>query len=258
MSAPIYPIPLLNDIHQWFPDILYNPGRFRNVQDLLEYIQQVASINPFTRGLQQYYARQQDIPRTSATSASIPVSGSIATSATSASVPVSASIPSERIQYTATTTVNGRPVTARIQTIPITQAFATLEMDEDSLQDENVVVNMINRMLSQPSLQQFLQESVPVVPTQEQIDNASSLQVLTQTEEDNCAICQDSMEEGQQLRILSHCHHRFHKICVDSWFRSNVHCPTCRHDIRMTEVSVPPPVPPHHRRTNIHDPPEVD
>jgi hypothetical protein len=32
------------------------------------------------------------------------------------------------------------------------------------------------------------------------------------------------------------CHHTFHKSCIDTWFQENVHCPVCRHDIRLTEL----------------------
>lgn len=242
-----YPIALLNELHQWFPDILYNTGRFRNVQDLLEYIQHVASINPYTRGLQEYYARQEDIPRPASRvpprSSSVPSVSAPAPAPATATAPVSAPIHhmepiDAAFEYTTVTSVNGRPVTARVRTVPITQAFATFDM-EDGMADDNAVVNMINRMLSQPTMQQFLQENVPVVPTPEQIENASSLRVSTQREEDNCAICQDSMEEGQAIRTLTSCNHLFHKICIDSWFRSNVHCPTCRHDIREVRASTP-------------------
>jgi len=50
----IYNIPLLNDIHNHFPDILYNPRRFRHVQDLLDYIRQVAQVSPYERGRYRY------------------------------------------------------------------------------------------------------------------------------------------------------------------------------------------------------------
>ena len=53
----IYTIPLLNDIHNHFPDILYNPRRFRNIHDLLDYIRQVAQISPYERGRYRYRTR---------------------------------------------------------------------------------------------------------------------------------------------------------------------------------------------------------
>ena len=38
-QRPYYGIQLLDDIHTYFPDILYNSNRFVNVQSLLQYIQ---------------------------------------------------------------------------------------------------------------------------------------------------------------------------------------------------------------------------
>ena len=35
---PYYGIGLLDDMHNYFPDLLYNPLRFNNVQDVLNYI----------------------------------------------------------------------------------------------------------------------------------------------------------------------------------------------------------------------------
>lgn len=37
-----YNIQILNDIHNYFPDFLYNSGRFRNIADVFSYIQEVA------------------------------------------------------------------------------------------------------------------------------------------------------------------------------------------------------------------------
>ncbi|NBP58622.1 hypothetical protein EBU71_19205, partial [bacterium] len=40
-----YSIQLLNDLHNHFPDLLYHSSRFQNVQDVLEYICQIAEEN---------------------------------------------------------------------------------------------------------------------------------------------------------------------------------------------------------------------
>ena len=73
---------------------------------------------------------------------------------------------------------------------------------------------------------------VVVRPSAQQIMNGSEVTIVTQTYEQNCAICQDSIDEGQYARILDHCMHPFHRDCIDTWFQSHVTCPTCRHDIR--------------------------
>uniref|UniRef100_A0A6C0D9I0 RING-type domain-containing protein n=1 Tax=viral metagenome TaxID=1070528 RepID=A0A6C0D9I0_9ZZZZ len=75
-------------------------------------------------------------------------------------------------------------------------------------------------------------EPVVVRPTQEQINNGSSI-VESLNNSDNCAICQDSLiQDGRQVRRIHACHHMFHDNCVNTWFNNNVRCPTCRHDIR--------------------------
>ena len=49
---------------------------------------------------------------------------------------------------------------------------------------------------------------------------------------DNCSICQDPMEAGQETRTILACSHCFHRDCIDRWFQEHVQCPTCRHDVR--------------------------
>jgi hypothetical protein len=49
---------------------------------------------------------------------------------------------------------------------------------------------------------------------------------------DNCSICQDPMEAGQETRTILACSHCFHRECIDRWFQEHVQCPTCRHDVR--------------------------
>ena len=47
--------------------------------------------------------------------------------------------------------------------------------------------------------------------------------------EATCAICIDDFSEGDKLRRLPRCGHRFHVCCIDSWLLQNhVTCPVCR------------------------------
>ncbi|XP_059283287.1 RING-H2 finger protein ATL8-like [Lycium ferocissimum] len=43
-----------------------------------------------------------------------------------------------------------------------------------------------------------------------------------------CAICLLEYVEGDEIRVLPNCGHRFHLQCVDTWLVSNSSCPTCR------------------------------
>lgn len=82
------------------------------------------------------------------------------------------------------------------------------------------------------NMQAFLNDRVHVFPSPEQIEAGTILTTALQTQDDNCTICQDPIEQNQSMRIIRHCTHRFHQDCIDTWFQQHVSCPTCRHDIR--------------------------
>lgn len=70
-----------------------------------------------------------------------------------------------------------------------------------------------------------------ITPTQAQINAATSIVNLTNTNE-LCAICQDSLTlEGTRVRKINHCNHMFHDSCISTWFNTHFNCPTCRHNI---------------------------
>ncbi|KAK7341730.1 hypothetical protein VNO80_24667 [Phaseolus coccineus] len=56
-----------------------------------------------------------------------------------------------------------------------------------------------------------------------------------------CAICLGEFEEGEWLKHLPHCSHRFHVSCIDTWFQSHSNCPLCRasvhHDVLHCSVA---------------------
>jgi hypothetical protein len=74
-------------------------------------------------------------------------------------------------------------------------------------------------------------EPVSVRPTAEQIQSATAIEIVD-SEEEMCAICQDTLETGREALNLIACDHRFHSGCISTWFMSHVVCPVCRHDIR--------------------------
>jgi len=210
MSRP-YSISLLNELHEHFPDLLYRPSRFRNVSDLLQYMISVAQRNPHTIAQEEY---DRIHPRVPDTTISMSIGGSVP------------SVPDTEFNR-------------MIYGLEQPAAFVMRPRPAPSVRrSTDPIMSFIGDLLGGSSsglaggLQSFLDQPVVVRPTPEQIDSHTVLSRSYQQQDDNCAICQDPIEMGQMMRIISHCTHRFHQECVDTWFQSHVTCPTCRHDIR--------------------------
>lgn len=203
MSHSIYPIQLLNDIHNYFPDILYNPGRFRNVQDLLDYIRTGADVNPYTRGMNLYNStlRSNTIHNNNV------------------------NIPRNVTNVPLNTTWNPTIITATFDDI------STANNQNNIL---NSLFSTLIRETAPDNLQSFLDQRVAVYPTNQEIMNATTLYILNRRNDETCAICQEILDINQEIRRVNYCNHQFHRNCIDVWFQTNVHCPNCRHDIRQT------------------------
>jgi hypothetical protein len=213
----LYSIPLLRDLHDHFPDLLYRPERFRSVSDVLQYVIRVANQSPYRRGRQQFMSSFEEIPVRSPSFMPFPAptmpSAPAAPAAPVAPAPPSAGSTSSVLSH----------------------------MVFDIFSDTNVPSSM------DPQLIQFLGSLGSVFQNMEAPIGASSassgavglttdiitrsthLETALQTQEDQCAICQDHMTEGQSLRTILHCHHVFHQTCIDVWFQTHATCPTCRH-----------------------------
>jgi GTP cyclohydrolase I len=71
-----------------------------------------------------------------------------------------------------------------------------------------------------------------ISPTEEEIARGSTIETVNGVFDNICSICHENYVIGNEIRILSSCHHVYHKLCIDEWFKRNVICPICRHDIR--------------------------
>lgn len=206
----IYNIHLLNEIHNYFPDILYNRQRFQNVQDLLSYIQDVSEISPYDRGLQQYRLEQSRNLRQSRP-ATYRHEGRVNNISSTSMPPIpNTSMP----PIPSTTQENDRLINNVLGGISVVLGSRNLEQ------------------IIEEQLQSFIDHPVIVCPTAHEIQAASTTFASVERQDDICAICRDEIIIEQQVRRLTFCNHYFHKVCIDSWFLRNVHCPTCRHDIR--------------------------
>ena len=274
----VYPIPLLNDIHNWYPDILYNPGRFHTVQDLLDYIRSGADVNPYTRGLTLYnswrhagtsraptavsgttgahnvvnpYTSTTSIPVVTIPSSNITMPTSTRTTTTTTPSPITTSTVTSTPAVAAGGAGTRLPPSTSVVSIfeymmdngtdltPTTNIRASIPLTFSDTTSNRLGTSILSALLGLSSgsggLESFLNQTVTVRPSQEQIDRNTTLSTSDCVQDDNCAICQDSIDSGQEMRRINHCSHLFHKECIDTWLATNVHCPTCRHDIRESD-----------------------
>ena len=106
----------------------------------------------------------------------------------------------------------------------------------------DVITNNSSNMLNHESnphvtdfLTTFLNTSVPIRPTSQQINSASRLVRFGDIQTPNsttCAISLEPFSPEDNVRQLNHCGHIFFPGQFNQWFQNNVRCPVCRHDIR--------------------------
>jgi len=81
----------------------------------------------------------------------------------------------------------------------------------------------------------FLNSTVPVRPTMEQIDRAThSVRYgdIPNPVSLSCPISLETFNDNDIVRQIRHCEHVFSESQITQWFNTNVRCPVCRYDIR--------------------------
>lgn len=236
----LYGIGLLDDLHNFFPAILYEPARFQSVAQLLQYIRQQARnrFDLFSFG-ERAYEDTQVRSRQRTTTASVSLSFEApATHQSTLPIPVQ----EDDVDEGAGTGAGVGAGSIDSQNMDRLLMVALMDILANGSQRNSVSVRSLQNPLS-PSLSSLLNsrdsslftfdnllQPVVVRPTQTQI--AAGSQLLQLTEPDHCSVCQDSISTTQSARRLTVCQHVFHQGCIDTWYNRNVHCPICRHDIR--------------------------
>jgi hypothetical protein len=213
MSNPnyqyVYNVNLLDDLHNYFPDILYNQDRFQNMRDVLRYIREQTNnrFNLFQYGQSLYNDRDSVIeqqllqPRMT-----MPRQTPIVTT------PIFTPVRQEE----------------NISTTNLLLGLLGASMDSTPL----LGTRLINRL--NPNANPFVASNFlnPVIvrPTTEQIENNS--EIVTDISGQLCTVCQDTISADDSCRRLRTCTHVFHRTCIDQWFLRSVSCPTCRRDVR--------------------------
>lgn len=213
MANP-YRIQLLNDLHNHFPELLYNYERFESTLDVLQYVANIARdssnhVNPYPYYHDQYQSNVVHQPQYDEiyNDNVLPLRHRL-----------------ERRRYNPIQ----RPALRRSPERPaISFRYVSLG---DEFDIRNIFSSLLGDQVSQ-QLNDFL-EDVPVIPSEEQIRTNTTLKTLDEDISDNCAVCQDQLKKEQEARTINHCSHMFHRECIDRWFETNVQCPCCRYDIR--------------------------
>lgn len=229
----LYGVQLLDDLHNYFPALLYDTARFQSVRDVLGYITQNARnrFDLFSFGQRNYH--QSGLAPAPAPARS--VSPPMPTLRTRRNGPTAADISGQTNFATAATTYADAARRGPIQfsRVPVTESFEMLSEDIElpSLNLMNLV-NLLNGFPTVPEVRRTTtaMQDVIVSASEAQIEAASTR--AFPEEAAPCSICQDDIQLNEMARKLNHCGHTFHIRCIDTWFSRNVHCPICRHDIR--------------------------
>jgi hypothetical protein len=243
-----YDVPLLDDIHNYFPALLYEPDLFDSVGDVLAYVRSQVQhrFDLFSAGQRTYVPLRRRILTTGAEQGPSSVSALAHTG-----VPALAHAGVSALAHLAPTTIIHRTPLQRqdgYRAVLSPSAAASLlgELERAIAPPPQITRTMISDLmafLSNPPLTADQQRHVgpfvppaftdPVVvrPTPAEIDAGTTIIEVT-GDGHVCAVCQDDIPAGTAARELDVCEHRFHTGCIDTWFERNVHCPVCRHDIR--------------------------
>jgi hypothetical protein len=91
-------------------------------------------------------------------------------------------------------------------------------------------------------LSSFFFTNVIIAPTQDEINNSTSLVRYDSIENplnESCPISLEPFHNEDQVTQINHCGHLFKTNELISWFSTNVRCPVCRYDIRNYNTTEP-------------------
>jgi hypothetical protein len=211
MSGPdyqvVYGVGVLDDVHNYFPSLLYDQGRFQTVSQVLSYVrsQMNTRFNLFAYGASLHRAN-------SPAPAPVPVAEPVITR------------PSARTRDANSLNIllGLLGLGTDIRLVP------DLGLGPQGLRTPADIWASFNTPV-------VVAPSAEIISANTEIIDASNVVVDTSgtsLTQNICTVCQDAMRSPEICRRLRPCQHSFHKACIDEWFRRSVFCPSCRHDIR--------------------------
>ena len=253
-----YTIPILNDLHELYPDILYHPSRFQSGEDVINYIVERGVHLPYEQEYAQYqtalrqreeheqleqrlHRLEQQVPQV-APEPVVPVAH------------VQAPVQEDPRQNIRNARLSGAPIPRELLNAPIQLTQQQLRSIEDmerevygavvwrphhdphyvapSIPESQSSITRLLTSLIEDGIMSGQRSSNPLRPTADQLRRSTTIRTLTDNAEDLCHICHDGMLTGQSVRTIRHCNHMFHQLCIDTWFSMRPTCPACRHDVR--------------------------
>ena len=258
----IYGVGLLDDLHNYFPALLYEHSRFSNLTSVFHYVrtQMNARFNLYSYGAQMY--RDEGAASTAPPFVFVPPTPRMA--------PMQPQGPPTPIQTTVRQRFEDPPTPPAATTQA--QAQEDLMTVVNSLNSSRILLDLLGlgtglgagpqislhdpfpplrRQTATPAADVWGplrgnpfgdQFRAPVVVRPSQTVLARNTELLagnTLPSNTVCAVCQEAIGEADSARRLIPCTHVYHRSCIDQWFARSVFCPTCRHDIREAPVAAP-------------------
>ncbi len=254
-----YGYPFLDELHNFFPDFLYNNGRFNSVRDVFSYMntQMNQHFNLFASA---QHRRRAPAAASRRAAAAVPyfddmnyidnrnnINNINNINHQNLYTPVGAAAP-QRVGAGVNVQAAAAPAPRQAPATIFSTEYVIREPLSDaadiaglaglaSLLIPNIQPrNLIDQLMQIPGFS----DPVAVRPSAAQINAATTEGTGANSQGEVCAICQDDIIAGCMTRRINHCDHTFHRGCIDTWFAQNVHCPVCRHDIRQPAAAAAP------------------
>lgn len=225
----VYGVGLLDDLHNYFPALLYDHSRFHNLTTVFHYIR--AQMN------NRFNLYRYGATLAGAGSSPLPMHTPMTT-------PIHVPQPPPVPAPTNIREVDPLSSVASAQMLlSVLQLASGLGPELDDIAGVGGVVGPDVQTRRVPSLRRTAWgldrlgasalSPVIVRPSEEVIARATEeVQGSDLPAGTICAVCQDSIQPSDTARRLRPCTHVYHRGCIDQWFQRSVLCPSCRHDIR--------------------------
>jgi hypothetical protein len=212
---------LLDDLHNNFPALLYDHGRFQNIQQIFSYIRNEMNnrYNLYSNAVNSYRSRTFH-PPTPIISFQNPH-------------PI-VTPPPEDISQTELHTANF------LLSLLGGNIINNIANPSTRVEGSSATMPRLSTRIIQSPQDRWASFRQPVVvrPSNEVLQqNTEIMNGLDVGQGNTCSVCQDSIIATDSCRRLNSCQHIFHRTCIDEWFERSVYCPVCRHDVRNTMIS---------------------